>query len=63
MGVDPSAPAIRQKLTPASAPAAASGVVATDVSVPLPFTRTVFPGSAAVVFEQERRSGAVITAP
>ena len=58
-----SAPVIRQKLTPASAPAAASGVVATDVSVPLPFTRTVFPGSAAVVFERERRSGAVITAP
>jgi thiosulfate reductase cytochrome b subunit len=27
-----------------------------DVSVPLPFTRTVFPGRAAVVFEQERLS-------
>ena len=55
--------AIRQELTPATAPAAASGVIATDVSVPLPFTRTVFPGPAAVVFERERRSGALITAP
>ena len=58
-----SAPAIRQDLTPATASAAASGVVATDVSVPLPFTRTVFPGPAAVLFERERRSGALITAP
>ena len=58
-----SAPAIRQGLIPATAPAAASGVIATDVSVPLPFTRTVFPGPAAVVFERERRSGALITAP
>ena len=59
----PSAPAIRQDLSPASASAAASSVVATDTSVPLPFTRTVFPGPAAVVFERERRSGALITAP
>ena len=39
--------------------AGSAGGVATDVSVPLPFTRTVFPGRAAVVFEQERRSGAL----
>lgn len=40
-------PQIRQGVTPATAPAAASGVVATDVSVPLPFTRTVWAGKAA----------------
>jgi thiosulfate reductase cytochrome b subunit len=42
-----SAPEIRQEVTPTTAPAAASGVVATDVSVPLPFTRTVWAGQAA----------------
>ncbi|SFS13532.1 Thiosulfate reductase cytochrome b subunit [Microbacterium sp. cf046] len=34
-----------------------------DVSTPLPFTRTVFPGRAAVVFERERLAGTLITAP
>ncbi len=43
-----------------SRPAAAS---ATDLSVPLPFTRTVFPGRAAVAFERQRLSGQVATAP
>jgi thiosulfate reductase cytochrome b subunit len=42
-----SAPEIRQEVTPTTAPAPASGVVATDVSVPLPFTRTVWAGQAA----------------
>lgn len=52
-----------QEMTPADMHVAASGVVATDLSVPLPFTRTVFPGRAAVAFEQQRLSGQVATAP
>lgn len=71
-----STPAMRHEVTPPPAPAhpaaaslvpahpaAASVVPATDLSVPLPFTRTVFPGRAAVAFEQERLSGERITAP
>ncbi|HYI52289.1 MAG TPA: cytochrome b/b6 domain-containing protein [Microbacterium sp.] len=53
-------PGIRQGLTPtrpAAAPASA------DLSIPLPFTRTVFPGRAAVEFERERLSGERIVTP
>jgi thiosulfate reductase cytochrome b subunit len=46
-----------------AAPAAASVVPAMDLSKPLPFTRTVFPGRAAVAFERQRLSGQVATTP
>ncbi len=53
-------PAVRQEPTPARP---AAEVALADLAVPLPFTRTVFPGRAAAVFEQERLSGQRITAP
>jgi len=46
-----------------SSAVAASVVAGEDLSVPLPFTRTVFPGRAAVVFERERLSGERVTVP
>jgi thiosulfate reductase cytochrome b subunit len=46
-----------------AAQTAASVVPAMDLSKPLPFTRTVFPGRAAVAFERQRLSGQVATTP
>jgi thiosulfate reductase cytochrome b subunit len=43
--------------------AAVATIPAAHELAPLPFTRTVFPGKAAVVFEDERLSGDLITKP
>lgn len=67
----PEAPAVveatRDAVSASAAPQIASSQPAaasvTDLSVPLAFTRTVFPGRAAVAFERQRLSGESATTP